>query len=275
MKKQVLLVAAICGFSMTQAQDLTNKNGMTILPEAGDIALGFDASPLFSYVGNSFNGSTGNSFNTGWTNNLQTIYGKYYLDASTAVRGWVRLGFGSTTDEVYVTDVTSTATPPAMVTDTRKDSYNAIILGGGIEMRRGHNRLQGYYGGDLIFGIIGNSTEYTYGNSLSTTNTAHTSSFGQTPGMLTDNPGSTFMLGLRGVIGVEYFILPKISLGAEYAWGLGLMNQGEGMSSVEAWNGTAAETTETTTGGSSSFGIDTDMNNMMFGGGSVNLLFHF
>lgn len=275
MKKQVLLVAAALGMTFaTNAQDLTSKSGHTILPEAGDIAIGFDASPLFNYVGNMFNGTSGNSFNTGWTNANNAIYGKYYLSADMAVRGWVRLGFGSTTDRTFVDDVTSTSTPLAQVEDVRKDSYSSIIIGGGIEMRRGHNRLQGYYGGDLLIGSLGTKTEWTYGNTLTDTYTNHmTGGMGQ----LTDAPGSTFMIGLRGVIGVEYFLAPKVSIGAEYAWGLGMMSTGEGESTSEAYNlaDNAIETTTNTTAKDSQFAIDTDMNNMMFGGGSVKLLFHF
>jgi len=280
MKKQVLLVAAALGMTFaTNAQDLTSKSGHAILPEAGDIALGFDASPLFNYVGNMFNGSAGNSFNTGWTNANNAIYGKYYLDASTAVRGWVRLGFGSNTEKAYVTQ-DGQPDPLVTVEDTWKSSYNNIVIGGGIEMRRGHNRLQGYYGGDLLVVLGGTSDEYTYGNALdAATGFATRSNFnGNDLGgswETSSSAGSTFGLGIRGVIGVEYFLAPKVSLGAEYAWGLGMMSTGDGESTYEYSDGSAIVTETTTSAGSSSFGIDTDMNNMMFGGGSVKLLFHF
>ena len=269
MKKQILLVAAVMGFTFSNAQDLMSKDGHKMLPEAGDIGLGFDANPLFNYVGNMFNGSTGNSFNAGWENGNQAIMGKYFLDANKAIRGSVRLGFGSNTANQLVTDVTSTATPAAEVNDSWKSSYNAITLGGGMEFRRGHNKLQGYYGGQMLISLGGSKDAYTYGNALSATNTAHTSSFGQAAGLM-ETKNSTFGFGLQGFIGVEYFFAPKISVSAEYGWGLGFNSVADGTASVEAWNGTAAETTSSTVAGSSSFGIDTDNN-----GGAIRLMFHF
>ena len=38
-----------------------------------------------------------------------------------------------------------------------------IVLSGGLEFRRGHNRLQGYYGGEALVTFDGNSTKYTWG----------------------------------------------------------------------------------------------------------------
>lgn len=271
MKKQVLLVAAAIGLTFaTSAQDLKSKSGHTILPESGDWALGFDASPLINYAGNLFNGTSGNSMGAMWENGNNAIMGKYFLDANTAVRAWVRLGFGSTTNTEYVVDVTSTATPPAMVEDVEKVGYSAIVIGGGYEIRKGHNRLQGYYGGDLLISSVGSSSTYTYGNTLTTTNTSHNNTFGQGAGLMENKAGSTFGLGLRGFIGVEYFFAPKVSISAEYGWGLGFASTGDGETTVESWNGTAAETTTTTTAGGSTFGIDTDNN-----GGAIRLLFHF
>ncbi len=72
----------------------------------------------------------------------------------------------------------------------------------------------------------------------------------------------TLGIGVRGFIGAEYFIFPKISMGAEYGWGIGYQMTGKGKTTVESIGGTPAKvgTLETETAGSSKFGLDTDLN---------------
>jgi len=88
--------------------------------------------------------------------------------------------------------------------------------------------------------------------------------------------GSTFVLSLRGFIGVEWFVAPKVSIGAEYGWGLHMQSTGEGTRTVEEYkllnNATAEslQTREEKIGGTSSFAIDTDNNDAR-----LKLLFHF
>ena len=268
MKKKVLLIAALLTAGMTFAQEeFTSKKGVPILPEAGDYALGFDATNFLSYGGNLMNGTFGNSFN-----NLglqpdnqgvfgsQTIYGKYFKDSQTAYRGLLRLGYGSTTDRTFVTDVTD---PGETVEDKEKVSALNITIGGGYEMRRGAGRLQGVYGpiAMISFGS-GVDTTFEYGNDISdmTAGASRTTEA---------NNGGTFSLALGGFAGVEYFFAPKFSLGAEIMWTIRLNSQGDGERTVESWDG--SETTETTTetGGQSSFGFDTRPN------ANLSLNFHF
>ena len=261
MKTKVILMALFVGCaSMTNAQDgdvLTNKNGAAILPAAGDWTLGFDAAPILNYAGNMLNGNTMNSMGASWDNGLNAISGKYFKDANTAYRGSLRIGMGSASDDNLYGGANGDS-----LTNNTTSSSNAVVLGGGLEMRRGHGRLQGYYGGEMLIGLGGSKDTYTYAEALSATNPGYRD--------LVDNSGSTFSLGIRGVIGVEYFILPKISLGAEYGWGLSFASQGQGSVDYEQWNGTAVETGTANTGGSSVFGIDTDNN-----GGAIRLMFHF
>jgi hypothetical protein len=261
MKKKALLIATLFGATTSFAQ-IESTNGWQVLPEAGDIAVGMDAIPVIDFALNAINimnntGQTGANpgYVTGYT---QTLVGKYFVDAETAYRAKVRIGMGSTSNTTLVTDVTSTATPPAMVEDVEKIGSSNITLMGGIEKRRGHNRLQGFYGGEAGIMLGGGKSTYEYGNGLSTTNTAHTNTFGQGAGLLEAKNGSTFGFILRGFGGVEYFFAPKISIGAEFGWGLDFSSTGDGETQVEAWNGTGAETTTTTTAGGSNFSLDVD-----------------
>lgn len=264
MKKKVLLIASVFAATSMFAQDLTSKKGETILPEADDWAIGFDAAPFLDYAGQ-FLGSSNNAPTADWTNSNMAIVGKMFVDANTAYRAKIRLGFGSQSTDGLYGGMTGDS-----LTDNMKSSYNAIVLGGGLEKRRGNTRIQGVYGGEALISLGGGKNTYTYAESLSATNTMHTNTFGQGAGLMESKMGSTFGLTLRGFIGVEVFVFPKVSIAAEYGWGLGFSSTGEGESTTEFWNGTAAESTTSKTGKSSAFGIDTDNT-----GGALNIIFHF
>lgn len=282
MKKRLLFVAAIFTATATFAQDgLTSKKGEAYLPEAGDWALGFDAKPFINYAGNLFNGNTGNGIGAGatWFAPNAAIYGKMFKDEKTAYRAMLRLGFGSTT----VGTVVDLYTNPSDLdtkeyTNETSTSYNQIILGGGIEKRRGNTRIQGIYGGQLFIGFGGGSTENTYGLALSDSSVLANSGNPAFPSSRTTKVenGSTFMLGIQGFIGVEWFFAPKVSLGAEYAWGLSMSSTGEGKSTTETWGIAPGATTTSlitktsTTGKSSAFGLDNSVS-----GASVSINFHF
>jgi hypothetical protein len=82
--------------------------------------------------------------------------------------------------------------------------------------------------------------------------------------------GTLFGIGARAFVGAEYFIFPKISLGAELGWGFAYINQNDGLITTESWNTTATIKDGVPFAGSNSFGIDTDNS-----GGQILLTFHF
>jgi hypothetical protein len=268
MKKTSLVVALALGVSSAFAQDLTSKKGELILPEAGDWGISVSATPFLNYVGNFIGGNGLNaapSFTYLSTN--QSIMGKYFVDEQTAYRGGLRINFGSTSSAVKV-PVIPAAVPVTYVDDVTKVGGSNIGLTAGWEKRRGKTRLQGFYGGELGFALGTSKTTTTYGNAVSV-----------------DNPvtrtkeikgGSTLGFGLRGFIGAEYFIFPKMSIGGEFGWGLAFSSTGEGETTTESWDGTAVVTTLTKTGKTSSFGFDTDNMNSVFGpAGTIRLGLHF
>jgi hypothetical protein len=305
MKKKTLLLASALFAGTTFAQDLTSKKGETILPEAGDWAISFDAVPFLDYFGQMLSNAGAVSPTVGYTNGYPwAIKGKMFKDEKTAYRAGIRLGFGSTTYRNMIADASVTTPPtfptaPSEVEDSYKAGYNGIVLTGGLEMRRGKTRLQGYYGGELWIGFGGSKDTYTYGNALSTSTTNPVSASASTDwsawggnNMGTDPYGNTsrkteekmsmMTFGLRGFIGVEYFILPKISIGAEYGWGFGLSSMktsysaeslgvdGGGNLATGAWD------VENKTSG---FAIDSDIQNNATGlagaSGNLNIIFHF
>lgn len=265
MKKTVLFSAAILAVSAVSAQtgEITSNRGENWLSQSGDWGLTFDAQPMLNYVGNLFNGSTSNN-NTNsltWANSMFAIQGKKLIDANTAYRGKVRIGFGSSKVTTLVPQIGATD-PNATVEDSEKIGGTNIVLGAGIEKRVGSTRVVGVYGAEALIGLGSGKTTYEYGNALAANNPVSR--------MTEMKNGSTFMLGLGIFGGIEWFCAPKISLSGEYTWGLAFSSTGEGSSTTEFWNGTGVETTESKTGKSSSFGIDTGVT-----GASIGINFYF
>jgi hypothetical protein len=287
MKKTVLFTAALFAVTAASAQtgEITSNRGENWLSQDGDWGLTFDANPLLNYAGNLFNGHTNNSLGSGeygnggltWLSNDMVIRGKKLVDANTAYRGEVRIGFGSNKTTINVTDVAPGAAVDAVVEDVMKSNYMAINLGVGLEKRVGSTRLVGVYGAMFNVGFGSSKNTYEYGNPLSTTNQAHTNTFNQGAGVTESKAGSTFGVGLNAFAGVEWFCAPKISLSGEYTWGLAMSSQGFGSTTTESWdaanNSTQSTTVEGTTSATAktnSFSIDTGVS-----GGMIGVNFYF
>lgn len=215
MKKFTLFIAALFIAGAANAQDMTSKRGVNILPEAGDISITMEANPFLNYVGTimSADGAWGSMANVNFWNDGQYLQGRYFLDETKAVRAGLRIGFGSSTEKENVTDVNGDE-----LTLEDKTSYNAIFLNAGIEFRRGkYGRFQGYYGAELLFGIQGAKEEDQSYDAV-----------GDEVITATDKAGSTLTLGINGFIGVEYFFAPKVSVSGEFGWGFMLESTGDG-----------------------------------------------
>jgi hypothetical protein len=280
MKKIVLFAAALVACSATFAQtgEITSNRGENWLSQDGDWGLTFDANPLLNYAGNLFNGHLGNNIGGGltWANSNFAIQGKKLVDANTAYRGKVRIGFGSTKNTSLVSDAVSTDVN-ATVEDTQKNGFFALNLGVGLEKRVGSTRVVGVYGAMFNIGLTSSKSKYEYGNALSADNTSNAPQFGQGAGVTEVKNGSTFGLGLSAFAGIEWFCAPKISLSGEYGWGFMLATTGFGETTSEAWTTNAAgvtgietTTTEGPTGKQSAFSLDTSVS-----GATIGVNFYF
>ncbi|MGQ9846383.1 MAG: hypothetical protein ACUVQP_02620 [Bacteroidales bacterium] len=281
MKKVTILLSAMLFLALISnaQEELKNKQGVPILPEVGDYAIGIDATPIFNFFGNFVKINSGGPFNDpssmNFVNNNHAIYGKYFVDANTAYRINLRLGLTSTTDKEYVMQDGQSDTSVKVI-DKAKYSNTNIILGFGMEKRRGKGRLQGFYGAEAQLMYADSSKKYTYGNAFSSSNPYPTPA---DPNVIINGGritkakiGSTFGIGARAFVGVEYFFAPKISVGGEFGWGLSIALQGDGKRTTESWDfaNSTVKTTETKTGGGGSMGFDTD--NF---GGVIYMMFHF
>ena len=290
--KKFILSAAFSLFTFclfAQEGTLVSRKGEAYLPDSADWAIGIDAAPVINYFGNFFHGSAANvAPSWGYPGTPLAITGKIFKNKKTAYRAMLRVGFGTSSKSNYViNDAPSNGIPDpnVTVTDQLKTTYHNVLLGMGKEMRRGKTRLQGYYGWMGMLGKSGKTENYSYGNNFSATNIQPTSTnwvadtSGSVSSRITKQKyGSTFMIGLRGFVGAEYFIFPKISVGAEFGWGLGFSSTGDGIKTTAEWdsNGNQLKLSDKRTGRSNSFGLDTDVNGMqMMPTGALMLTMHF
>jgi hypothetical protein len=300
MKKIVLLAIGTCLFAATtQAQELMSKRGTPILPEEGDWSIGIDAVPFVDWALDKSRifSNTGVTSAGGAVRAQEdmTLVGLYMKDANTAYRAKVGINFKSHSDDFII--FSQNAGPGSTVTDTKKTSSMGIKLGAGIQKSRGKGRLHGIYGAEAVINFQGSSkTTYEYGNAFNLTDSSATlaTQIGNAlvyddtqPGdtnhvssrTLEDNTGSSFMFGIDGFVGVEYFFAPKMSVSAEYNWGIFLTSGGEGEKTGEetyqvstASQVRAVRSTSTKTGGNSEFRVG---NSNINTSGTGNIVLHF
>lgn len=241
MKKiiSIIMIAALLPFAGASAQEQEEKQ---YLPEAGDWALGIDVVPVLRYIGNAFNGNTNNQYidNLGGEpfvnqnkhfNSRQlmpdvSIQGKYMITDEWGVRANVGLMFRSIYDNRYATDDKAAALNPLSndkVVDKARYRKNGMSIMAGGEYRKGTKRVQGVFGMGVLFAFQNDNTTYTYGNEMTDINQQPTTAF-QTSDVYDNNnyrltktngDGSDFYVGITGSAGIEWFVAPKISLGAE------------------------------------------------------------
>jgi hypothetical protein len=260
MKSNIIsaVLVSVLSFGAVSAQEtLVNKNGVPILPVAGDIGLGFNAIPVLNFGLNAVNimNNTGNmAQHPGFVNHLgqNVIFGRYFLTDKTAARAHFRFGRTGETWNNYVTNDTQND-PDSLVMDVMKYKSSVATIGGGYEFRRGKGRIQGFYGGD-VFCMFGRShTSIEYANQFGQLNGAPTSTdflYGYNNGNYISGDGyfesmpmgervteirggNTFGIGVRPFIGVEYFMFPNVSLGAEFGWTLAYTSTSEAQKTTE------------------------------------------
>ncbi|MGH1339144.1 MAG: hypothetical protein ACRBFS_23710 [Aureispira sp.] len=284
MKNIFLLLVGVFCLSTIQAQDepLKGKKGQLILPESGDIGLGFNVIPFFNWFGNSFNNSTNNTyasrdkfFNVLGNN---VVMGKYMLTEKTAARVHFGINTNAYSSSEFVQDDAAND-PDMLVQDVESGSNGRYTLALGYEMRRGKGRIQGYYGADLVLNLNVVAESYTYGNGFSNTNAVPTSTnFGSNLNngngqrKLSDDGRTNFGIGVRPFVGLEYFVAPKVSVGAEFGWGIIFNTTFQSAEVWESFDPASGEVIIDTreNGASSNFGLNLDNMN-----GAVFMSFYF
>lgn len=310
MKKIILtgaLALTVLFASTVNAQE-TAKNDKQYGPKAGSWGIGISANPILTYFGNFF-GKTANNNAPAWNSLTQNnqIVGRYFLKDNMAIRAKFHFGFMSS-GETDMVDNRSIDQSSVTFPNLRKEvenswkhsSYNFGIAGG-LEWRTDFKRLQLFYGGELGVGFSGVTNKYTYGNKLAPNAkipvtisaddnmngganiNSPDATYNVASRTLKSKDGNQVSIGLRGFFGVEYFVLPKISIAGEFGWGLAYSMGGQSSINYESIGmkkGATKPSVETIdekgTVKNNGFGASPALNNQLFGAaGTISVNFYF
>jgi hypothetical protein len=254
---RAVLLVVLCSAIATAQQPTTqprlpDPKFDRILPTRGDIGLGLGLSPFLQYFGQLFTpDNPAPTFNNATGLELSA---RYFLSPTTAIRGRLRLGYNSTTTGFQAIDVADSSRLN-YVEDEMRHRFTNIVIGGGIEKRRGYGRLQGLYGGELLIGFEEAKSTFEYGNALTGPDAVTASTnFGTTlgpsrfitslgyEGRVTEyRQAPLIRFGIAGFLGAEYFFAPKLSIGGEFGWSIFLASGGGITSQGEAWNSSTGQ----------------------------------
>lgn len=287
MKKIVIIAfAAVVALPLFAGERLTPEERATAdysawLPAAGDFQIGFSLDPIVT-IGNAifsggvtagaFHGGQNGAAGTpaydftgeGMRNNIASIMGSYMLTNNLGIKANIGFNLLAGHDAAYVNDDAALFYDPlsrAKVEDRVKYKDLTMSLGLGAEYRVGKKRIQGVFGGGVMYGFTAlNEVKFSYGNQITAANQAPTidagtlaaawgpSGFGYI-GSIADMPNARTTkvssngaqwAGVYGTIGVEYFVAPKVSVGLNvnlnicYEWTNQTYAQVEGWSTVES-----------------------------------------
>ncbi|AVM49089.1 hypothetical protein [Capnocytophaga sp. oral taxon 878] len=195
MKKIILSLVAVFAFGAASAQDLVSSKGEQYLPKQGDWSIGFNVGNALTYLGQAFNGSATNSGNNLFNANANLLDLSQGVISSTNSINFVGKKFDTDNKATRYIASFNLNIASSKVGDAPSASTTGFGLtaGYGKEWRKGTTRLQGYYGADALVGFsIPAEKQFGFG------------------------------VGAQGFAGVEYFIFPKVALGAQYTYGVAL-----------------------------------------------------
>lgn len=230
--KKILTLILSAGLAVVSLSAQENEPKQ-YLPKQGDWAIGFDAKPVLQLV-EAILSEESDEINElpaiGGESSLLngptlSIMGKYMLTDQLAVKANLGILVENTKNSGYSTDDAAAMLNPladAKVADIMTTRETGISLFAGLEYRLGKKRVQGVFGGGLLLGVEKTLVSYRYGNQMTAINQRPSVSkqldgvyngdyrtlkrFSNTP---------NFAAGLVGTAGVEFFVAPKVALGAE------------------------------------------------------------
>lgn len=285
------IVIALIPFMSISAQSEQSKS---YLPEQGDMAFGINAAPVFKYVGNILNGTSDNELSSlggapvssgfsdydskGITPDV-SIMGKYMLGDNWGVRANIGFMFSKDKYRGYVQDDKAVMLNPfdeSKLIDKHNVKRNGMSLMLGTEYRKGSKRIQGVFGAGILFGFVNEKHSYSYANAVTTINqypTTAWSTWNNGYRTLNRKTEKSVFYGLTGSAGIEWFVAPKVSLGAEVNLSLYYINGGQQYTESEGYNSELQKVekrTDLTSPGNDAFRFGTE--NL---GGSLYMAFYF
>lgn len=220
--KKVLLLAGLAASTLAaSAQNHQHEDFKFFKPKKGD----------FTTEAGLVGGILDSDFTL--NNNSGMLRGRYFMKNNLALRVGMNLSIANEKENVY---------GAASALGFSSTTNTTFALHAGIEKHfKGTARLSPYIGGDILFGL----------NCLNEKSDANNDGVYQA-NYSTSLKRTDVSLGLRGVVGADYYIAPKVYLGGEV--GLGLMKTWAGDATYEYNDGiTSSVNTISSTGSTFNF----------------------
>lgn len=226
------------------------------LPSAGEFSIGFGLDPLTTWVGQLFNGhNSGNALGKLHGDPMTGtptigIMGSYQLSSQLGVKA--NIGFNNTriSEQQFVFDDALLFANPlseAKIADHMVAHSKEMSFALGADYRiGGKHAVQAVLGAGLIYTRQSIAAKYSYGNAITEANQAPTTyDFGSNlsghhsfiPNARQKEMAQAFnTFGLYGSVGVEWFFVPKVCLGANVNIQLTNERRARGFETWEGWN---------------------------------------
>lgn len=226
------------------------------LPSAGEFSIGFGLDPLTTWVGQLFNGhNTGNALGKLHGDPMTGtptigIMGSYQLSSQLGVKA--NIGFRNTrlSHQEYVLDDALLFANPlseAKVADQMVAHSKVMSFALGADYRiGGKHAVQAVLGAGLIYTRQSTANKFSYGNAITEANqNPTTNDYGMNVGSLhgfipnarlKESASAVNTFGLYGSVGVEWFFVPKVCLGANVNIQLTNEREARGFETWEGWN---------------------------------------
>lgn len=217
MKKVLLLVGLAASTFAASAQNHQHEDFKFFKPKKGDFTT--EAGLVGGILNSEF----------ALNNNAGMLRGRYFIKNDLALRVGLNLSVANEKENVY---------GAGNALGFTSNTNTTFAINAGIEKHfKGTARLSPYVGGDVIFGL-GNVHNKADANNNGIYQANYTSTLSRTD----------VSLGLRGIVGADYYIAPKVYLGGEV--GLGLLKTWTGDATFEYNNGINAGTNTISSTGS-------------------------
>jgi outer membrane protein W len=189
MKKAFLLLSLVAGTFAASAHGNQHEDFTFFKPSKGDVTT------EAGLVGGILNSDLK------LNNNAGMLRGRYFVKNNLAIRAGLNLS---------IDNEKLNFNGPNGATGTISTTATTFAINAGIEKHfRGTARLSPYVGGDIIYGLTSNTIneDNARGGSYEANYTNKTTN-------------TDVSLGIRGVVGADYYIAPKLYLGGEVGLGL-------------------------------------------------------
>lgn len=251
MTKALALALAMAASASLFAQESTSKKDWSKnVPEVGSVALGLEFNPVAAAKGGSASAlaSVGNFIYRDQVDTclnypsqmfflaqrpMVAIDVKYKISKTMLFKGSIGFSGGYTAYRKYVKDDAAAAINPlseAKTWDEMDLSYASGNITAGLEFSAGKSAVRFVGGFGLMYAFGGGSAKMKYGNAITSVNsqptcmdeiTAH-NNFNETGCVYMDyarpvkqyNVGINQGIGLYAQVGIEWFFIPRVSLGA-------------------------------------------------------------